>query len=87
MSDTLFDIPACESPRLKWMREHNVSTHFDKDVQPDEEDEFTGETIFPWAAYSGKPELKRQGVGFGNTEHEAIVELAIRKDWKLWNEE
>ena len=87
MSDTLFNMPVCESPRLKWMREHNVSTRFSKNIKVGEEDECSGESLFPWAAFVGEPKFPRPGVGFGNTEHEAIVELSIRKGWKLWNEE
>ena len=86
MNDTLFDIPVCESPRLKWLREHKVSTHFNKDVQPGDEDEFSGETIYPWCAYVGPLEYPRADAGYGNTEHDAVVELAIINDWKLWNE-
>ena len=87
MSDLLFDIPICESPRLKWMRERKVSTHFNKDVQLGDEDEFSGETIYPWCAFTGEPKFPRLDAGYGNTEHESIVALAILKGWKLWNEE
>ena len=86
MSDTLFDLPETKSPRLKWMDEKNVSTHFNKDVQAGDEDEFSGEPIRPWAAFVGESRFPRPDAGFGDTEHEAIVDLAIKKGWKLWNE-
>lgn len=87
MSETLFKLPKCDSPRLKWLKERGVSTHFNKDVQVGDEDEFSGEPIFPWCAFTGEPNFPRPDAGYGNTEHEAIVNLAILKGWKLWNEE
>jgi hypothetical protein len=71
---------------LKWIKAHNVSTHFNQGVQPGDEDEFSGETIYPWCAFVGEAKFPRPGAGYGNTEHDAIVDLAIIKGWKLWNE-
>ena len=68
------------------MRERAVSIHFNKDIQPGDEDEFSGETLSPWCAFVGEPRFPRPDAGYGNTEHEAIVSLAILKGWKLWNE-
>ena len=86
MNDTLFDLPICESPRLKWIRERNVSTKLNENVQPGDEDEFSVETIYPWCAYVGTPDFPRPDAGYGNTEEEAIVDLAKLKGWRLWNE-
>ena len=86
VTDTLFDIPEQKSPRLKWMQEKNISTHLNNDVQAGDEDEFSGEQIYPWTAFTGKPRFPRPDAGYGDSEHEAIVDLAIKKGWRLWNE-
>ena len=69
----LFDyIPESKSPRLLWMERYGVETG-----GPDEDDEF-------WAkAYCAGIER----YGYGQTEDEAICNLAKRSGWKLWNEE
>ena len=73
----LFDMPETPSPRLQWMREHDLKT------LPNIWDEF--EDRERWAAYTGTiddfPELH-----FGDTEDEAIVAFAKKQNLKLWNE-
>lgn len=83
----LFEIPPCESPRLRWLKKHDVHTHHNKNVQPGDEDELSGETIYPWVAYKGLPNFPMPNAGYGNTEHEAIVDWAIKNNVRLWNEE
>lgn len=85
----LFEIQPCDSPRLKWMKKHGVHTMHNKGVNPGDECDVTGETLYPWCAYVGVNVFpKPEGLlGCGNTEDEAICELAKRRGWKLWNEE
>lgn len=40
----LFDVPETLSPRLKWMREHGINTHY----SPCEDNEWE-----PWSAFKG----------------------------------
>lgn len=73
MNDLLFDAPEQPSPRLAWMRKHNI--HVRRDPEEGE-----------WVASTQGP----TGVnywGFGETEDEAMAELALKRGWKLWNEE
>ncbi len=86
MKTELFDIPVCESPRMKWLKARNVTRHHWAGVSPGDEDEF-GNEMFPWTAFIGDIEGLHTAVGGGNTEHEAIVDLAVKKGWKMWNEE
>lgn len=75
------------SPRLRWMRKHNVSVKFNSDAEPYE----------PWEAYIGRydpmkqlncsGELEGPFMASGDCEHDAIVKLAVANGWKLWNEE
>ena len=87
----LFNIPVCESPRLKWLKKHDVKTQFHKGVAVGDEDEF-GNELWPWTAGTShgiSPDRDYDGTWNrgGATEHEAIVALAIWQGWKLWNEE
>jgi len=70
MNDNLFDVPEQLSPKLQWMKAHNVTT------QKHEGDNIANGT--QWEA--------RVPNGIGDTEDEAIVELAKANNWKLWNE-
>lgn len=78
MSEMLFDVPEQKSPKLRWMEERGVATR-QTGLAAGDEDEL-GNELFPWLATSG--EVSSGGM----TEHEAIVGLAVKKRWKLWNE-
>jgi hypothetical protein len=80
-----------DSPRLAWMKKHDVKTVFHSGVVIGDEDEF-GNELFPWTASTSHGiDPKRAGDAVwcrgAETEHGAIVELAIWQGWKLWNEE
>jgi hypothetical protein len=78
---SLLTVEPKKSPRLLWLEKHDVKIEHYPKVTPGEEDEF-GDEIFPWIA--------RTGLGYwagGKTEQEAIRNLAIKRNWKLWNEE
>lgn len=90
MSETLFEMPVCESPRLKWLREHGVITKNNFNFKPTHSDDFR--YGYSWCAYVGNGEeveiIRAEGcIGYGNTEQDAIVSLAIKRGWKLWNED
>lgn len=73
------------SPRLKWMQEPQVKTHYCA--------AFVGDGD-PWCAWDSKNEYKGDGgvpydpdaCGYGQTEDEAIVEFARINNLRLWNE-
>lgn len=79
--DTLLEVQPCLSPRLAWLKKHNVFT------------ERLGNqnhlNFSEWVAYVGKmPATEDEGVwGSGDTEDAAIVSIAKCCGWKLWNEE
>ena len=91
----LFSIPQTLSPRLKWLKKHAVHTHFDEGVTPGEECEVSGERLYPWCALTGEVQTNiadaifaEEGrVGYGDTEDDAIYDLATKRGWRLWNEE
>ena len=85
----LFAVPETLSPRLEWMRGHDVRTHLQ---------ESTGDDWLPWSAWFPDQDWDSEtptcydpeaeaAVGFGKTEMDAIVELAKRHGIKLWNED
>jgi hypothetical protein len=70
----LFDLPETKSPRLIWLEKHKIATLRGK---PDS-----------WAAWIiAKPTKADQIIGYGETEDEAVVSLAIKLGIRLWNEE
>lgn len=81
MSDQLFDIPACDSPRLAWMKRHFVQTRHDPSARH--------WTKPVWTCWRGNLlEAENYGeVTAGETEDEAITAWAKRNHVKLWNEE
>ncbi len=94
------DTGSALSPRLAWLRAHDVSTYFTKEFAdhgdgPTESPE-TGEELYPWAAWVGELSAAIEGKNLddnqpgyytGPTEHEAIVALALARGWPLWNEQ
>lgn len=93
MNDTLFDLPEQPSPRLAWMRKHGIITLHHapgRGVPPTWFAGFAewwpdkhGENFFAWeTAHNGDSRI-----GEGDTEDEALAQLAYHWDMKLWNEE
>ena len=76
----LFEIPVSESPRLKWLKKHRISTHKSSPV-PDDED--------PWNAWVGdlSEAIEDDRVCTGMTEDDALCDLARQLGLRLWNEE
>ena len=77
MTDELFEVPEQLSPRLKWMKRHGIYTDHCGQIAKH----------VSWKAYVLN---ERGGIdlsSYGETEHEAIADLAIRLGIKLWNEE
>jgi hypothetical protein len=70
----LFDIEESKSPRLAWIEKHQIVTLRGK---PD-----------CWAAWlSARSTRVEQTIGYGESEDEAIADLAIKLGIRLWNEE
>jgi len=91
MNDTLFEIPEQLSPRLAWIKEHQVRTHHKPGTDP--------ETSYwlPWSAWLPKHDFSptergcfalayEHFVGYGLTEEDAIIDLAKVEKIKLWNQ-
>lgn len=84
----LFEIETQLSPRLKWLRKYSVLTRRFPFVTPGDEDEF-GNELHPWMAWIGPLDVASTRDSFragGNTEQEAICNLALKRGWRLWNE-
>lgn len=75
MTDTLFYVPPCDSPRLRWMKKHGVIVNHMPAVPK------TCNTF--WHAASSQ--TTRDGTG--PTEDDAIADWAKRNGVRLWNEE
>ena len=76
----LFDIPESKSPRLLWMEKHGIKT---RQLDFPERD-------YDWMAWRKRDE-NANGIpaisGQGDTEGDAIADLAQRLGIRLWNEE
>lgn len=88
MTDELFQIDETLSPRLKWIRENRIEVvdagidHEPGDTCPD-----TGQQLYRYHAFLGGKCTKTSArFGSGDTEDEAIVDLAKKLNLKLWNE-
>lgn len=89
MSD-LFPVEITLSPRLAWLQNHNVRTHeFIADIADMRTFNHLG--FGRWIAYVGKTvpphEDSNRIWSNGDTEDDALVNLAKGMKWKLWNEE
>lgn len=75
----LFDLPPSLSPRLAWMKEHDVKTAISPCLVAGEQ---------PWNAWTGELEggIFTEKCSTGETEDEAIVALALANGWRLWTE-
>lgn len=97
MSETLFDLPDSPSPKLQWMREHRLGIKFRDDLSLGAEqwecwkDDYErtvlkvfgdGETL---SGESCDPDWNPDFV-MAESEQDALVEMAKRNNWKLWNE-
>ena len=87
MTPDLFPVPEVLSPRLLWMKKHSVRVHHAPNI---------GEGGYPWCVWlwdNDGPEGK-EGIperpdlcGYGKTEDDALVHLALIHHLRLWNEE
>lgn len=93
-ADELFPTPETLSPRLVWMRRHEIKT-----LHRDDLPEKAGQ----WEAYIGDYQTavdktindtearfypdESPYLAWGETEEDAVLELAKNNQWKLWNEE
>jgi hypothetical protein len=87
----LFDIPESKSPRLQWIEDMGILTHRAPHmpepwmaIQPLEEDK--GKGIPTIMSESCRIYDDANLVGYGQTEDEAITNLAKNLGLRLWNE-
>lgn len=84
MSNELFDVAPSLSPKLRWMEKHEVKTSFRE-----------GDcAAWEWVAWNGKlsecDHIRKIGpdlMGWGETEDDALFDLAKVHDWPMWHEE
>jgi hypothetical protein len=83
----LFNVPQQDSPRLAWLKRHNVRTQ-KTDNKIGDEDEM-GNKLFPWYAFVGADMMRTDSrdITGGETEADAIANLAIKRGLRLWMEE
>ncbi len=73
--NTLFDIPYSPSPKLAWLRKHNLETAYDSglvDVYGEKE---------PWSCYK----FNSDNMTIGETEIEAILRYCEKYNLKHWS--
>ena len=82
-SDLLFCVPEVLSPRLAWMKRHEVITYHGMSGW------YAAFKCHAYDYYFLQETCAHGGsrCGFGNTELEALTDLAVRTKTKLWNEE
>lgn len=82
MSDLFPDLPLALSPRLQWLQEHDVKTQ-----------ELAEDVL--WGAWYGdlpknskeeQDAILKSRLALCMTEEEAILRLAQKNGWKLWNQ-
>lgn len=83
---------ASESPRLRWMRRHNLETERIPEGGPGVESPETGDDIpaFVCRIKKQNPNFSTycdREIGGGDTEEEAIIDFAIHAGIPLWNED
>jgi hypothetical protein len=78
---TLLDAAEGPSPRLAWMRRNSLTTHFAA--------EFVGTEFNPWTCWSGELDeaLDDDALGYGDSEHDALVSWALRNGVPDWRHE
>ena len=74
----LFLIETSESPRLKWLKKHGIATG-ENVFTPTHSDDYR-------YTYSRRADCAA-GYGYGNSDEEAVLDLAVKQGWKLWNQE
>lgn len=83
MIESLFDLPESKSPRLKWQDKHDI-TVIDTGIDHEHGDEcdITGNQLYRFWAVMGEG---AEECG-GHTELDALTDLAIKCNLKLWNQ-
>ena len=77
-----------ESPRLAWIKRHGVKTHHSTHFDIDGEQPWCAWDRSNWTGKDGDGIPNEPGrCGFGETEHDAIADLADLLGVPLWNEE
>lgn len=83
MNDLLFPVKESLSPRLKWMREHEIQSY----ECPVDEDPWCA-VVVPKGQTFGDvvSRCREDDLGYGDTENEALIALAQKLNIPLWNQ-
>lgn len=78
MSDLLFDLPETPSPKLAWLRKHDLVVEHFPEGEGIDEDEF-GNDVFAWTCRRRNATFAatwaKKDIGAGRTEEEAIFDF------------
>jgi len=80
------DDVSSKSPKLKWMEQHAIQVEHKQDGWVDE----YSEERYSYIAFKIRKKLTHGNIlvfGYGNTEDDALFELAKKIGILLWNEE
>jgi hypothetical protein len=77
MTEFLFDVPECKSPKLLWIEQHGIKVQ--------ESAHRTRDPLYRWYAYAFRRD--EFNAAYGSTEEEALAHLAVALGIRLWNEE
>ncbi len=77
----LFEIPKTLSPRLLWIAKHGFYTG-----KLNHTEDEAGDVPAKWVATRQDPIFRAISVGYGDTEDEALTQLALKLGIRLWNE-
>jgi len=83
----LFPTAQGESPRLRWLREHGVTTIKQPAALVGETCPETGDAIPAWVAGAYDRLDRAHQYGHGETEDDSIADWARRNGVRLWSEQ
>lgn len=75
--DLFGELPVSLSPRMKWMRRKGVVT----------QEAVNAEGQRYYMAWTTLESVQQPTIGRGKEEDDALVQLAVKMGWRLWNEE
>ena len=82
--EMLFDVPEQLSPRLAWIREHEITLRATGyNGHPDDGEDDCNSEPEPFYA-TVNDAAKMSDCAGGQTKNEALAKLAQKKGWKLW---
>lgn len=90
-ADELFTPAEVEkpSPRLQWLKQHDLVTAHFPDIQPGDESPETGDDLYPWICRINKNDGSHwspKQIGGGNNEADAIMDFCNNSGIAHWTQ-